>query len=248
MEDEDVTNVGNALLTAWEQGRLHDLIDQISKGDTTSGGGLLAILGEAEVLTALNIAEAVKTKILTVGGLKLHIERGELEAAVRDYIAKHPWLISPEWETYRVEKRLSTVVREAAKAANLTGVDWDKRVDLVLASGSHLLVLEFMRPGLTVDYDHIERFEHYVRTIVTRVRAATASPFNRVTGCLVADKLHEDSTILSKLEAMRREEMYAQDWPMLFERAIAQWQDFLEALAARAPADERLQALLGTST
>ena len=248
MEDEDVTHVGNALLTAWEQGRLHDLIQRISEGDTSSEGGLLALLGEAEVLTALNIAEAVRTKILTVGGLKLQIERGELEAAVRDYIAKQPWLISPEWETFQVERSIPTVLREAAQEANLTGEDWNGRVDLTLRGGDQLLVLEFMRPGLHADYDHLDRFERYVRTIRTHVRGSTASPFTRVMGYLIADKLHRNPTILDKLESMRQDQMYAQDWPMLFERAVAQWREFLQALAARAPDDERLQALLDDVT
>ena len=41
-------------------------------------------------------------------------------------------------------------------------VDWQGRVDLTLSSGGELLVLEFMRPGLSVDRNHIDRFQRYV--------------------------------------------------------------------------------------
>jgi hypothetical protein len=207
---------------------------------------LLEILVEAQVLTALNAAEAVKTKLLIVGGLKLHIQRRELEAAVRDYIARYPWLISPEWETFRVERTLRKLIEDAAGEAGFKGKDWEGRVDLTLASGNQLLILEFMRPGLRLDWDHIDRFERYIRIIHERVRAVTGSPFEIVSGYIVADALAEDAAMIAKLESLRNERMFAMDWSTLFEKACAAWQEFLEILVGRAPEDERLKALLQT--
>ena len=88
------------MLTAWEQGRLQDLIDDIAQAEELSADELVGLLAEAQVLTALNTAEAVRTKLLTVGGLKQRIDRHELENAVRNYISGHPWLVSPKWETF----------------------------------------------------------------------------------------------------------------------------------------------------
>jgi len=235
--------LGNAVLTAWEQGRLRELIDRISQAEELSEEELLRILLEAQVLTALNTAEAVKTKILTVGGLKMRIEKKELEKAVRDYIAANPWLISPEWETFRVETTVKKLVDDCAMEAGLAGEKWEGRIDLALSSGGHLLIVEFMRPGLTLDWDHIDRFERYIRIISTKVGVNTAGRFSTVTGYVIADGLDRNTALVSKITDLKAQRMYALDWETLFCNALSQWRDFLDILVDRAPQDERLKAL-----
>ena len=237
-------DLGDAVLTAWEQGRLRVLIGAISEAEELTEQELLDILLEAQVLTDLNVAEAIKTKILTVGGLKVRIQKRELEAAVRDYIAKNPWLISPQWETFRVERSVRQLLDDSAAKAGMTGERWAGRVDLALASAHNLLVLEFMRPGLRIDWDHLNRFDRYVRTLRASVSANTAGPFRTVAGYIVADELEKDAAILDKIKAMSGEDMYALDWHTLFANALRAWQEFLEILATRTPSDERLRVLI----
>jgi len=244
LSDEQFQSLGEAILQSWEQGRLRGLIDHVSTTEDLDEHELLSILVEAQVLTALNVAEAVKTKLLTVGGLKVRIQRCELETDVRDYIAKNPWLISPEWETFQVEKSVRKLTEDTAGKAGLSGEDWDGRVDLTLASGNNLLILEFMRPGLRLDWDHIDRFERYVRMIRTKIAANTGGRFQHVTGYIVADSLAKDIAIADKIKDLQQNGMYALDWSTLFRNACAGWQEFLEILVCRAPEDERLKALL----
>ena len=238
-------DLGEAMLTAWEQGRLHDLIGDIAQVEELTPDQLVGVLAEAQVLTALNTAEAVRTKLLTVGGLKQRIDNHELENAVRDYISQHPWLVSPEWETFAVETGVNSLLD---RARNESGISSDPefrgRVDLALASGDHLLILEFMRPGLKLDWDHINRFERYVRIVKAELRANTAGRFKRVTGYVVADSLNDRADLADKVLNLAHEEMLAQDWPTLLSRAVSQWRDFLGILAARDPQDERIQALV----
>lgn len=236
--------LGDAVLTAWEQGRLRELVARLSEAEGLSEEELLRILVEAGVLTALNVAEAVKTKMLTVAGLKERIQRRELETAVRDYIAQNPWLISPEWETFRVERSVTLLLKDAGAKAGLTGQDWEGRVDLALGSRSHLLILEFMRPGLRINLDHLERFDRYVRTVRVNIEANTAGRFKSVTGYIVADGLESDSVTLDRLKTMKDDGMFALDWPTLFANAVSAWQEFLEILASRAPDDDRLRTLV----
>lgn len=241
---EQFEELGDAVLTAWEQGRLHELIRDVASIETVSEEELLKLLLEAQVLTALNMAEAVKTKILTVGGLKLRVKNQELEDAVRNYIAENPWLLSPEWETFRVERSVKKLMVDAAKDAELFGEDWKGRVDLALASGGHLLIVEFMRPGLQVDWDHLNRFERYVRYMRSNVESNTGGRFKEVTGLIVADKLKDNPVIHDKIRSLALDRMVAQDWSSLLSDAEATWSDFLECLASREPKDERLRALL----
>lgn len=243
LSEDQFSEIGEALLQAWEQGRLRGLIQDISEVEEMNPEDLLSILVEANILTALNTAEAVRTKILTIGGLKLRIEKQELERVVRDYIAENPWLISPQWETFRVETTVRKLLEEAAQEAEMVGEAWEGRIDLALYSGSQLLILEFMRPGLKLDRDHIDRYEKYIDIIRTNIEANTKGDLRSVTGYLVADKLADDSTTIRKIHRLEGADMYTSDWSTLLARAVAGMQEYLEIVVGRAPDDERLQAL-----
>ena len=231
-------------MTAWEQGRLKDLVDEIANAEDLTADRLVNILAEAQVLTALNTAEAVKTKLLIVGELKQQIVHQRLENAVRDFISQHPWLVSPKWESFAVEKSVSTILEWARDKAGITNDGaFRGRVDLALSSGEHLLILEFMRPGLGLDWDHVSRFERYVRIVRTRLQANTGARFNRVTGYIVADSLSKSPDLADKIVTLELNDMFAQDWSMLFSNAVSQWREFLVTLSERDPEDERLRIL-----
>ena len=248
LSDSQFEEMGNSMLTAWEQGRLHDLVSDIAESENLGSNQFIEILAEAQVLTALNIAEAVKTKIKTVEGLKKRIERKELENAVRNYISDHPWLVSPQWETFAIERRVNTIIQEASQESGISlDSDFKGRVDLALSSGEHLLILEFMRPGLRLNWDHINRFDRYVRIIRRKVRPNTGGPFRRVTGYIVADRLDEDASLMDRMDDMKNNDMFAMDWDTLFANAEAQWREFLGILVLRDPDDPRLQDIADIS-
>ena len=244
LSDDQFSSLSNGLLTAWETGRLHELIQDVAEVGSMDEGDLLSLLAEAQVLNALHVAEAVKSKVEIIEGLRKRILERELENAVRDYIADNPWLLSPEWETFRVEKSLKTLVNEVAEESGLNAdKDWQGRVDLVLASGNQLLVVEFMRPGLTVDRDHIYRYQTYIDILRSRIFSNTALRFEKVSGLLVAEKLNKKTDITITLKRLAKDDMEALEWNMLLELASKQWAEFLEILVSRAPDDERLSKL-----
>lgn len=240
--------IGNAMLQAWEQGRLRGLITDISDTETLDADQLVALLVEADVLTSLNIAESVKTKLATVMKLRERIESQDLENAVRDYISKHPWIVSPEWETFAVERSMKTILDKAAREARFTPEQLDDlrgRVDLALSSGDHMLILEFMRPGLALDWEHVNRFRRYMRIVRSNLRNNTAGTLKRVTGYIVADKIANSEGMSDEVISMSQDDMFALDWATLLSKAISQWMDFLKILAERNPDDERIKGLLG---
>jgi signal transduction histidine kinase len=234
--------LSEATLTAWEGGRLKELINDMADAGEMDEGALLSILVEHQALTALHTAEAVKVKKQVVDGLRERIEAQDLENAVRNYIAENPWLIDPKWETYRVEKALKTVIEEAAKK-RFSPAMLDKRLDLVLSSGEHVLVLEFQKPGNKIDGDHLSRFELYVNTIRANVEANTAGEHNRVTGYIVADKIEADAAVVKKIQDMSVHGMFAMDWKTLLDKASHHWAEFFEAVVERSPDDPRVQRL-----
>lgn len=241
LSEEQFADTANAILVAWEGGRLKDFIAELADAEDMDAEALVKILTESNVMTALHAAESVKAKLNLIRGLSERIQTRELENAIRDYIADNPWLVNPRWETFKRETGVQHLLDQAANEAGLRGDDWSGRVDLALASGEHLLVLEFMRPGLTADWDHVDRYERYVRILRRHVIAATR--FNRVDGLLVADGLAKKQDVVDKLAALRSEGMEARDWPMLLADAEKQWRDYFEILYSRAPDDERMRDL-----
>jgi hypothetical protein len=244
LSDAQFLEVGGSVLTSWEQGRLKQLIADLADAHDLDEPELVRILVEQEVLTALNVAEAVRTKILAIAGLKERIEKRELENAIRDYIAENPWLIDPEYQTYKKEISLKKILTELAGKYVLPVDKEGKRIDLCLKSGTHIVVIEFMIPGKPLDIDHLNRYELYFRAVRTHVKANSACGFDRVTGLVVADSLDTDPVYLDKLESMRNDEMLAMDWHSLLGRALSKWEDLLRALAARTPRDPRLEPLV----
>ena len=105
----------NALLTSWETGRLKELINQLSETRDLDEFKFLEILSEADVLTALNIAESVQTKILTIGELKQRVVSKQLENKVRDYIYEHSWIIHPKWESFKKERSVHKLLIDMEK-------------------------------------------------------------------------------------------------------------------------------------
>lgn len=244
IDDTQYAGLAQAVLTAWEGGRLRGLIDDISRMDELGEGALVQLLAEAHVIGALHMAEIVDARVGIIRGLERRIGARELENAVRDYIALNPWLIGPKWETFRKEISLNNFVQEALEEAGIArDEDWRGRMDLVLRSGDQLLVLEFMRPGLTVDRDHLGRFRHYMQVLQTRLIANSELSVRQVTGLLVADSLHKRPDILLEIASLRRDDMYCQEWPSLLSEAKAKWQEFMTAVADGAPDDPRVQAL-----
>ena len=238
--------MGSAMLLAWEGGRLRELIRDIGSLAEMDEPKLLALLTEANAITALHTAETVRSKLDAITGLEERIKNKELENAVRDYIAKHPWLISPEWETFAKEPGVATVVGSAQRQA-LNDEAFKGRIDLILSSGKQLLILEFMRPGLTLDYDHVDRFNRYMNIIEEDVKSNSGLRFEIVSGYIVADKLDMKSGMSTALKTMKDNNRFAYDWATLLDKAKGQWKEFLDHIKERAPDDPRVKDFLSGS-
>lgn len=247
LSDSQFDELGQALLNAWERGRLHGLIDDLSQEEQLTAQRLLELLAEADILVALSVAEEVRTKLDAIRALRKMVEAGELENAVRDYIAEKPYLLHPKWDTFKKETSVRRMLHEAANEAKLQPTEDDpagrKRIDLALRSNEHLLVVEFMRPGVTADYDHLSRCRQYVYLVRGKVTAETALGIEKVTGLIVADHLTDMGAVPQALEAMKNEDIHAYSWESLLREAERTWRDFLGLVAERAPDDQRVRSL-----
>jgi hypothetical protein len=244
IDDDDFAEMASAILTAWEAGRLRQIIEDVSRMDEMNAGSLLGILAEQQVLSALHAAEVVRLRLNVINGLRRRIAHRALELDLRDYIAKHPWLISPRWETFQIERRIDKLVEDALGESGIaTDPDWAGRVDLTLSSNEELLVLEFMRPSVSIDRDHMERFQRYVDILESSVQANSGLGLKKITGLLVADNLNRKPQNRNLIGRMAGSGMLCEEWSVLFRTAAAQWEDFLGILVERSPDDMRMRSL-----
>lgn len=233
----------NDVLTSWEKGRLKDLITEIAETDDFDEQKFLDILSESGVLTALNIAESIKTKIVTIGELKQRVESKQLENRVRDFIYDNPWLIHPQWETFKKERSVNNIILDSG-AKNLNDDAFNGRVDLTLASGSNLLLVEFMRPGLEIDRDHLDRINYYVIDIRNALKRETGILIKWVEKAfIIADSKKDSESISTRIAELADKGILVMTWQGLIEQAIKQWEDHLQLLKDRFPNDLRIQGL-----
>lgn len=232
-----------AVLTSWETGRLKELINEISETEDFDESKMIEILSEADVLTALNIAEVIKTKVVTIGELNQLVKKKELESKVRDFIYERPWIIHPQWEKFQKERSVAKLIEDAGAKA-LNDDVFNGRVDLALSSGSTLLLLEFMRPGLELDKDHLNRINYYVIEIRSALEKQTGGSIKRLENAyIVADSYKNDTIVNSIIKQLERENILFVTWETLIGQAIKQWEEFLELLKSRNPGDKRIQEL-----
>jgi len=232
------------ILTSWETGRLRGLLEEIANNENIDAAQMLDILQEAQVLTSLNIAESIKTKIVAIAELKKLVESKDLENSIRDYIYANPWIIHPKWESYKKETTVSRVISGSGK----TNLDKDGifsgRVDLALSAGDDLLLIEFMRPGLNLDRDHIDRLNNYVSDIRVMINHETGLTLKRLSSAyIVADSHVMDIFIAEKINKLKEDNIFVLTWDALISQAIKQWQEQLEILKENNRADSRIQAL-----
>ncbi len=233
----------NDILSSWEMGRLKELIHKISETPDLDENKFLEMLSEADVLTALNIAESVKTKILAIGELKQRVQSRQLENKVRDFIYEHPWVIHPKWERFQKEKSVESIINEIG-IKHLSEPAFNGRVDLALSAGNQLLLIEFMRPEIEIDFDHLDRINYYVMDIRNRLAKETACQIKKLdTAYVVADTKKDSELIHSRINQLEVDNILVMTWNTLIEQALKQWGDYLKLLKARNPTDKRIQDL-----
>jgi hypothetical protein len=232
------------ILTSWETGRLRGLIEDISNSESIDTTRMLEILQEAQVLTSLNVAESIKTKIYSIAELKKRVDAKDLENSIRDYIYLNPWLIHPKWESYKKEKSVSHIITNLGEKHLDTDGIFSGRVDLALSSGDDLLLIEFMRPGLNLDRDHIDRLNNYVSDIRVMIAHETGLTLSHLSSAyIVADSHDNDIFIAEKIKKLKEDNIFLLTWDTLISQAIKQWQEQLDILKLNNRADPRIQAL-----
>ncbi len=234
----------NDIIVGYEKGRLKDVIEELAASKDLNEADFINILAESDVISALSIAESIKTKILTISELKQRVQSHELENKVRDYIYDRPWIIHPKWESFKKERSLENLIKDLGRKVFKDEEPYNGRVDLTLVAGSDMLLVEFMRPGLELDYEHIDRVNHYVIEIRNRLKRRTGETIRTLNNAyIIADSKNDSDVVADRIAELERSGILVKTWDGLISSALAQWKDILELLKSRHPEDKRLADL-----
>lgn len=232
------------IITSYEKGRLRGVIDQLAESDSLDESKFINVLAESDVLASLNIAESVKTKILAIGELKQRVLAGELENKVRDFIYENPWIVHPKWENFRRERSVENMIKDLGGKVFDGYEPYNGRVDLALSAGDDLLLIEFMRPGLKLDYDHVDRLNLYVLEIRSGFATRSGAKIKKLSSAYVVADVKNDSPVMERrIKQLESEQIYVKTWEDLISSAISQWKDTLDLLKSRHPNDSRIACL-----
>ena len=167
----------------------------------------------------------------------------EYETKIRDYVAEHPQLLGPEWELFKQERSLKKTIGDIG-AVTFKEPVYDGRVDLILRNGDELLIIEFMRPGLEINWEHVDRCRKYVLTIQSSLNVSES--FNKISALIIADiPQNIKLPLANNLDDVRKSNnIRIHSWDQIITRAVDKWRDYLEILVGRTNNDPRLEDLI----
>ncbi len=245
----------DGLLLAAENGRLQQLIVDIGEQeDNFDAGKFLELLAEEKVLSAVQIGETIYNKIQVLKMLYSKVNNRERENPIRDFIADHPWIISPAYDTFLKEKDMKTLIinyfeqKPKEQEIEETKEHFRKRVDLILINknSNELVILEFMKPGEKLDLDHISRTELYMSIVEEYCGILNSSDFKRYflkAAYIIADGLASTIAGMAKKKAKSTPPLYILDWATLLTNSLRNFEEYLDLIMDQAPDDFRIRTM-----
>lgn len=255
LSEEKFEVLTDGLLIAAENGRLQQLIVDIGEQEENfDAGKFLELLSEEKILSAVQIGETIYNKIQVLKMLYAKVNNRERENPIRDFIAEHPWIVSPAYDTFLKETNLKNIIiNYFDQIPNEIDIEstknhFRKRVDLILInkSSNELVILEFMKPEEKLDLDHISRTELYLNVVKDYCNRNT-SPDHRnyslKAAYIIADGLSGTLASFAKTKSMNTPPIYILNWATLLDNSRRNFEDYFNLMVDHAPEDFRIRTL-----
>lgn len=262
VEEEDFKIIANSMINGVERESVKKVIMRINAASEEALPELYEAIKEWDIISAVAIAEVVTGRIEIIKQFKKYIDERLPEKAPGDqldmqkFIAAYPWLLGQQYADLRpadfhrergVDKWIEDELKEVDKEYASTDEREGRRFDLLCIKNEwQILVLELMRPGLSLDYDHVMRLNRYVTRMQTAINEmGTAPEFQNKTvyGLLIADGIAKDSSLGVTVQALRQS-LDMVTWNGLFTKVEASYRDILEMQRMKAPEDPRIKGMV----
>lgn len=195
----------------------------------------------------------IYNKIQVLKTLYAKINNGENENPLRDFIAQHPWILSPQYETFIIEKSLKNIIiqyfDQKPNEAEITDAKehFRKRVDLILRNkiSDELVIIEFMKPSEKLDRDHITRTELYTDIVEEYCSITTPEhrKFSLKAAFIIANGLAGTLASFAKKKSANTPPLYILDWATLLLNSKMSFEEYFCLLTDQAPEDFRIKSM-----
>ncbi|TSA26061.1 hypothetical protein D4R71_04360 [bacterium] len=262
IQEDDFRTIAKSMISGIERESVKKVIKRINVTSENALPELFEIIKEWDIISAVSTAEVVFGKVEIISQFKKYIDERLPEKTSKDkldmqeFIKSHPWLLGHEYEDlqpadFHHEKGIDKWIEKELQIVNNDYKAEDKREGrrfdlLCIKNDWQIVILELMRPGLEIDYNHVMRLNRYVTRIQEAMKnAGTSKEFRgkNVFGILIADNKMKDNSIGSTLLAFR----YIMDtftWEGLFNLVQSRYKEYLDILRMKAPDDPRIKGLV----
>ena len=167
-EEDETSELADALVRAYEFRQFHDLIGEIEQASSDPNRLALVLkqLHEWKVLESRAILEIIKGRLDILDKFEMMLCNDAPETAsartpenMHDLLGGNPWLLNPEWQVLAEEKKITTQLREWGQR-DLP--DYEGRYDfLAMGSDSLLAIIEIKRPDHPAEFEEMSRLMNY---------------------------------------------------------------------------------------
>lgn len=242
--------IANSIIDGVQRESVKKIIRRINEVDENSVEVLVEALHEWDVISSIMTSEIVQGRIDVINQFRELIilrtpektKEGVLD--MQTFAKEYPWILGQEYDNLKPEdlyheRGVGSFIKEAFINIGQKYQDSaiaNKRFDLLAYTGDgKIKVVEFMRPGLPADLDHVDRLIAYVSEIRAQIEAGAtgkdAEVFH-VTGMLVADELAKDTMVKDRLEHYNNR-IEACTWKTLLSRVQGRYGEFLQILETK---------------
>ncbi|NGP89188.1 ATP-binding protein [Fodinibius halophilus] len=262
INEEDFKTIAGSMIQGVERESVRKVIKRINETEEGALPELIQAIKEWDIISAVSTAEVIFGKIEIIEQFKKHIDnripekspQGKLD--MQDFIKDYPWLLGQKYEhltpaDFHHEKGVDKWIEEVLKDTNKEFSSGTKRENrrfdlLCMTNDWQIVILELMRPGLSIDYDHVMRLNRYVTRVKTAIETkGTASEFSgmNVKGILIADKRNNDPSLNETINNLNTT-LKTVTWDSLFETVQGRYKTYLDILKMKAPEDPRIKGLV----
>lgn len=251
--------IANSLINGVERESVKKVIMRINATSADALPELVEAIKEWDIITAVSLAEVISGRLEIIRQFKEHIDSRLREKSpeghidMQGFVMEYPWLLGQKYEDLKpadfdkergVDKWIEEKLQEVDKEF-ITADRSGRRFDLLCIKNDFLvLIIELMRPGLPLDYEHVTRLNRYITQIQAYVQEMGPEYANRkVFGILIADYPHKDAPLAMTVQDFRHNlEVYT--WDGLFNMVQQGNRDYIEVLRMKAPEDPRVKGLV----
>ena len=206
-----------------------EIASDLTETELENPGKLLNLFREWQIVEAKEMARVTEGRIATIEKLQKLIETNALEVpTLHNFLREFPWVIDPRWDLVADEISYTSLLREHFPQ-NSDVPETNRRIDfLCVSERTNLVVVEIKRPKSNASVEDLLQIERYVNFLRARIRQATDSRYEDVTGYLLCGGLVNNDEVREKKDNLAAARIYIRMYTDLLDTVKRVHAEFLD--------------------